>query len=284
MLKLKSSLVTFFLMVILGILPMTLRADHIGDEEHKLNPAFEGMYAITIKCERPSPNCTHDQLAAWDRLVIVDSRLPVGTWLTFASVVHGEIKDRYFNSKVGPGGDSLVAVPRFGTGAVVRFAYIDIHFNHQTGNLDGTIIAQDSLLKYVIKGKPLPSVHTLAKRPPPLDLTAEQIEGIYHGNLGKYAGRLVVKSLPNGHAVGNFQTFEELAPGQPLLELDFHSGEWERQIGVLILSMQLRNFAGQGILALSVRGHERGKLALTGFQAAGFKTNDVNFVREVTND
>lgn len=276
-------IITKFVFV-LSLMSSMAIADHIEEKNYKLNPRFEGMYDIHIRCERPSPSCSHQKLEPWDRLVIVDSRLSMGTWLTFASTKHGEIKDRYFNSKIGPQGDSLVAVPRFGSGAIIMFAYIELHLDHQNGNLEGSIIAQDSLIKYHITGKPRASGFTLPRWDSPVDLPAAKLEGIYHGSLGKFPGRLVVKSLPNGHAVGHFDSFQEIAPDVPLLELDFHSGDWEREIGVLILTMQLKNFAGQGVLALAFQGFKDGKLQLKGFQAAGPKTNQVTFVREVMHD
>lgn len=251
--------------------------DHLEPNEYKLNPLLEGLYAIKIRCKEPDLHCRADQIKTVDRLSVIDSRGAFGTWITFASRQRGDYSDRFFEAEVGPNGDHVVSKTRSGLGSHGIFSYVELQFDLNTGNFKGNLVATDSLSDYIIEGTPIETVFMLKNQIRPWPISADQIRGVYKGQLGRTPGTLVVKPMPNGHMVGHFRADELLRENSPLIEIDFHSGDWLPEMGLLLLTSNIQMFLGQGMLALSlqkIEGHDR---LFSGFYVSGFTDQRLKF-------
>ena len=257
------------------------RADGIIGEDGKvhypLNPIFEGLYAIRLTCKNPKTDCHADQLKSVNRLSVVDSRLNTRVWLTFASTHHHDLVDRYMEAEINERGNHLVATPSSRSGTAGRFSYVELDFDEATGEFQGTVVAPDSLSDYHIYGKPIETADQFTNHKPPRVLAASEVVGVYQGRLGTLPGHLTIKQLPDQHMVAHFQTLDKAKGDVPLLRMDFSSGEWEPEQGVLFLTFNLPRLSGQGLMAMAFRSIRGNSILLSGFEIAGAADNKVVF-------
>lgn len=215
--------------LLVGILGGAPRATASGHFDH----LQEGVYQVQLSCRQPEGRCNQGFMDRANRLTITsgaERRFQSGEWVSLSDK-DGDWITGFFAYEFGPGPAELTCYD----GRDPHYPYIHLKINPVTGELTGELLDIRSTAGYKIAGFPLFRAKDLVSPIAPAPTTSIQdIIGLYRGDFGPFTGSMIIKSLPNGKIIAQFESDPD-RNNLSDLTLSFDSGYWDPENGLLTL-------------------------------------------------